>query len=122
MLDRLRKIWPWTQGGFEPLILALLILAMGMLHGCRTAHITTTLERDATTGQPRFSQEYKGPPGSAVDYLEQVFTGSFKYNAETGTYDLEIFSGQDAQGIRSEATPELFGLVDKLIDMKTPPK
>lgn len=97
----------------------LAVLCALALAGCATASVKTTIERDTTTGQTRFIQEVKAPPGAIVELVGQNFVGSVKYNPETKTYDIDVRSGQDVQGIQSEGL-DLAALAEIMKMVNTP--
>lgn len=96
---------------FTTKTLAALCIA-ALLGGCFGATIQTDVGKDEY-GNPYFHQEISGNGKVVIDAAAMNFKGTVQVNPETGELDLEINSGQDAQGVQS-AGVDLAALVEPM--------
>lgn len=79
----------------------IIALALAVLCcGCLT--VRTDVGTDAN-GNPRMTQVVSGRAGAAVKAASQSLDGKITIDPDTGILTIEIISGQDAEGVDSDA-------------------
>ena len=88
---------------------AVLVLAMVAVSAAGCATVQTSVGKDKH-GNPYFEQTIKGRSKAVIETAGQEFHGTLHVEPDTGALDVELNSGQEAEGVQAQGLDVIAGV------------